>query len=118
MIKVKRVYDPISPADGQRFLVDRLWPRGIKREALKLDGRLKDVAPSDALRKWFTHDAEKWEEFCRRYFAELDEKPESWQMLVNADRNGTISLLYSSRELKYNNAVALTRYLEQLISRR
>jgi len=112
MIRVKRAYDPPAPEDGKRFLVDRLWPRGVKKEALKLDGWLKDVAPSDALRRWFGHDPAKWEEFQRRYFAELEAKPESWRPLLEAARAGNVTLLFSARDEAHNNAVALKAFLE------
>ncbi len=115
MIKVKRVYDLPAPDDGRRFLVDRLWPRGVKKEALQIDGWLRDVAPSHALRKWFGHDPAKWEEFQRRYFAELEAKPESWQPLLEAAREGTVTLLYSARDEAHNNAVALKAFLEARI---
>lgn len=112
MIQAKRVYDPPAPEDGKRFLVDRLWPRGVKKEALQLDGWLKDVAPSDALRKWFGHDPAKWEEFRERYFAELEAKPEAWRPLLEAARQGTVTLLFSARDEAHNNAVALKAFLE------
>lgn len=112
MIKVKRVYDPPAPDDGRRFLVDRLWPRGVRKEALQIDGWLRDVAPSDALRKWFGHDPAKWDEFRQRYFAELEAKPESWQPLLQAAQEGDITLLYSARDEAHNNAVALKAFLE------
>ncbi|WP_448591663.1 DUF488 domain-containing protein [Thermoflexus hugenholtzii] len=112
MIKVKRVYDPVEPDDGRRFLVERLWPRGIKKEALRMDGWLREVAPSDRLRRWFGHDPRKWEEFRRRYFAELEAHPEAWQPLLEAARLGNITLLFSARDPSYNNAVALREFLE------
>lgn len=112
MIQVKRVYDPPSPEDRARFLVDRLWPRGVKRETLWLEGWLKDVAPSDALRRWFGHDPAKWEAFQQRYFAELDGKPEVWQVILDPAREGNVTLLYSARDTEHNNAVALKSYLE------
>lgn len=112
MIRLKRVYDPPEPGDGDRFLVERLWPRGMKKEAL-LAQWIRDVAPSDALRRWFGHDPQKWEEFRRRYFAELDGKPEAWKPLLDAARRGTITLLYSTRDSEHNNAVALRAYLEE-----
>lgn len=112
MIQVKRVYDPVNPKDGMRFLVERLWPRGMKKEALHMDGWSKDVGPSDALRRWFSHDPAKWEEFRRRYFAELDSRPEAWRPLLDVARRGDTTLLYSSRDMEHNNAVALKAYLE------
>jgi Uncharacterized conserved protein len=112
MIKVKRVYDPAEPDDGRRFLVDRLWPRGVKKEALRMDGWLREVAPSDRLRRWFGHDPKKWEEFRRRYFAELEAHPEAWQPLREAARAGNVTLLFSARDTSYNNAVALREFLE------
>ncbi len=113
MIRIKRAYDPPEPGDGQRFLVDRLWPRGVKKEDLHLDGWLKEVAPSDALRRWFGHDPAKWEEFQERYFAELDEKPQAWLPLLEAARQGDITLVYGARDPLHNNAVALKAYLER-----
>ena len=113
MIHVKRVYDPVSKQDGQRFLVDRLWPRGIKKEALQIIAWYKEVAPSDDLRHWYGHDPDKWCEFNERYFKELDSRPESWHPLLEAARQGDITLLFSSKELKINNAVSLRAFLEQ-----
>jgi uncharacterized protein YeaO (DUF488 family) len=113
MIQTKRVYDPPEPSDGTRFLVERLWPRGMKKETLKLDGWRKEVAPSAELRRWFGHDPAKWEEFRRRYFAELDEKPDAWQKIREAARRGNVTLLYSARDTKRNSAVALKAYLEE-----
>lgn len=112
MIKVKRVYELPAPEDGKRFLVERLWPRGLKKEELQLDGWLKEVAPSDALRKWFGHEPKKWEEFQRRYFHELEAKPEAWQPLLEAARHGDVTLLFSAKDESHNNAVALRRFLE------
>lgn len=113
MIRIKRVYEPPSPRDGARFLVDRVWARGRTREALKIDGWAKDAAPSTALRRWFGHDPRKWDEFRRRYFAELDSKPEAWRPLVEAARRRTVTLLYGARDEAHNNAVALKDYLER-----
>jgi len=113
MITTKRVYDTTGPEDGKRFLVERLWPRGIKKAALHMDGWLKDLAPSDALRRWFNHDPAKWDEFRQRYFAELYGRAEAWRPLLEAARQGTVTLLYSSHNLQYNNAVALKEYLEE-----
>lgn len=112
MIKVKRVYNLLESDDGARFLVDRLWPRGMKKEALRLDGWLKDVAPSDELRRWFGHDPARWDEFQRRYFDELDRRPDAWRPLVEAARRGDVTLLFAARDADRNNAVALKDYLE------
>ena len=112
MIKLKRVYDATEAEDGARFLVDRLWPRGIKKEAMKLDRWLKDVAPSDELRHWFGHDAARWPEFQQKYAAELDDQPETWQPLLEAAREGNVTLIYSARDTEHNNAVALKAYME------
>jgi len=111
-IRVKRIYEPAAPDDGCRFLVDRLWPRGVKREALSLDGWLKDVAPGDELRRWFGHDPARWDEFQRRYFAELDGKPQTWQPILEAAQRGNVTLLFSAHDIEHNNAVALRSYLE------
>jgi uncharacterized protein YeaO (DUF488 family) len=113
MIFIKRVYDDADMVDGRHFLVDRLWPRGIKKDDLPLDGWFKDVAPSDELRRWFGHDPEKWSEFRRRYWGELDARPESWQLLLTAAGEGDITLVYSARDTERNNAVALKTYLEE-----
>ncbi len=111
IIKVKRVYDEPSSDDGVRVLVDRLWPRGLSKESTRIDLWLRDVAPSDELRKWFNHDASKWEEFKRRYFKEL-ENNKAVNELINLLRDRrTITLLYSAKS-PYNNATALKEYLE------
>ena len=112
MIKLKRVYEPASLNDGVRILVERLWPRGIKKDALKLDTWLKDVAPSDGLRRWFGHDPKRWSRFRGRYFAELDGNPQTWESLSKAARRGRVTLIYSSRDMEHNNAVALKDYLQ------
>lgn len=113
MIVTKRVYDNPDPEDGARFLVERLWPRGMKKESLHMEGWRKDVAPSDALRRWFGHDPARWDEFRSHYFAELDGRSETWRPLLEAARQGTVTLLYSARDLEHNNAVALKEYLEK-----
>lgn len=113
MIKIKRVYESPADADGTRFLVERLWPRGMKKEALHMDEWLKEVAPSDGLRRWFGHDPDKWGEFRDRYFAELDEKPEALKPIAEASRKGDVTLLYSARDRERNNAAALKDYLSE-----
>jgi len=117
MIKLKRVYEPASPDDGVRILVERLWPRGIKKDALKLDTWLKEVAPSDGLRRWFGHEPKKWNGFRDRYFAELDANPQTWESVAKAVRRGRVTLIYSSRDTEHNNAVALRNYLEDKMQR-
>ncbi len=112
MINVQRVYQSPIHNVGKRFLVDRLWPRGISKEKLRLDAWLKEVAPSDSLRKWYHHDPDNWDEFKRRYFLELDQNPDAWKPLLEAARQHNITFLYSSKEENYNNAVALKTYLE------
>ena len=112
-INIKRVYDPVSKDDGVRILVDRLWPRGIKKEDLKMDFWLKEAAPSTDLRKWFSHDPAKSEGFQKKYFAELDEHPEVLEPIVDALKKGTVTLLYSARDTKENNAISLKNYLEK-----
>jgi uncharacterized protein YeaO (DUF488 family) len=111
VITLARVYDQASAGDRPRFLVERLWPRGVRRADLQLDDWLKDVGPSTELRRWFGHEPEKWDEFRRRYFAELDSRPEAWEPLRDAADAGDITLLYSSHDAEHNNAVALREYL-------
>jgi uncharacterized protein YeaO (DUF488 family) len=118
VIQLKRAYDKGAPEDGRRFLVERLWPRGVKKTDLPLDGWLKDVAPSDALRRWFSHDPAKWNEFQRRYCTELDSRPEASAPILEAARAGRVTLVYSSRDAEHNNAVALKTYLEGRVRRR
>lgn len=113
MVFLKRAYDTASTNDGQRFLVERLWPRGVKKNALRIVGWLKDAAPSTSLRKWFSHDPAKWNEFRKCYFAELDTHRDVLRPLVDAARQGNITLVYSSHDIEHNNAVALKQYLER-----
>src|SRR5690606_23645347 len=110
----KRVYLPADQADGNRVLVDRLWPRGLSKEKLGDVAWVKDVAPSDRLRKWFDHDPEKWDRFRERYFAELDANPEGVAALRKAlVPKGRNTLLFGAHEEAYNNAVALCAYLRR-----
>ena len=111
MLALKRVYDKADPADGVRFLVERFWPRGVRKTDLRIDAWLKDVAPSDALRRWFSHDPKKWTLFRQRYFAELDSQPQVLEAIRSAARRGRVTLVYSSRDTEHNNAVALKEYL-------
>ncbi len=118
MITLKRAYDPISRSDGTRFLVERLWPRGLTKAKLQIDAWLKEAGPSTALRKWFGHDPEKWDTFRARYARELDSRPEAWQPIVSAARRGTVTLVYSSHDAAHNNAIALQQYLRAKVRRR
>jgi uncharacterized protein YeaO (DUF488 family) len=111
MFKLKRAYDPPEGNDGARFLVDRLWPRGVKKESLKIKLWLKEVSPSEALRREFHSHPEKWPEFRRRYFKELDDHPEAWKPLIDAAQKGPVTLVYAARDSTHNNAAALAEYL-------
>lgn len=113
MIFIKRTYDPAQPEDGQRFLVDRLWPRGVSKERLQAEAWLKEAAPSNELRRSFGHTPEHWQEFRKRYRAELRDRPETWQPLLEAARQGDITLLYSAKNTELNNAVVLKEFLEE-----
>jgi uncharacterized protein YeaO (DUF488 family) len=109
-IEIARAYDaPRTP--GRRFLVDRLWPRGLAKNDLDLAGWPKDVAPSTELRRWFGHDPQRWEEFRRRYEAELEARPGAWQPLLAAARADDVTLLYAARDAEHNNAVVLRDFL-------
>jgi uncharacterized protein YeaO (DUF488 family) len=112
MVKLKRAYEPVSKDDGVRVLVERLWPRGRTKAKLRLDAWLKEVGPTTELRQWFSHDPQKWPQFRRRYFRELDSRPESWRPILSAARRGTVTLVYSSHDEEHNNAVALKEYLQ------
>ncbi len=113
MIQLKRAYEQAGPEDGVRYLVERLWPRGVKKTELRLDGWLKDAAPSDDLRRWFAHDPKKWDEFRRRYDTELDSRAEALLPIQTAARRGRVTLVYSAHDTEHNNAVALKQYLER-----
>jgi uncharacterized protein YeaO (DUF488 family) len=113
MIKLKRIYEPAAPSDGVRILVERLWPRGVKKTSARLDQWAKEAAPSGILRRWFHHDPARWDEFRRRYFQELDENEERWRPLLAASSEGRVTLVYSSHDREHNNAVALKEYLDR-----
>lgn len=120
MVKLKRVYDPASRNDGYRVLVERLWPRGIRKEALPLGAWEKEVAPSTELRKWFGHDPERWPEFQKRYRKELKEGPAPERLRELAERalQHTVTLVFSSHDAEHNNAVVLKEELERIAHRR
>jgi uncharacterized protein YeaO (DUF488 family) len=115
VIRIVRVHELDPGVPGARFLVDRLWPRGVARDALELDGWLRDAAPGDELRRSFGHDPARWAEFRRRYVAELDAHPETWAPLRAAAAAGDVVLLYAARDREHNNAVVLRDHLEQAI---
>jgi uncharacterized protein YeaO (DUF488 family) len=115
-IRVKRVYEDPSPGDGYRILVDRLWPRGSTKEKLQLSQWIKDIAPSNELRRWYGHDPEKWPEFQKRYFAELDANPTAVETLQTCLQNeSVVTFLFGSKEKKLNNAVALQIYCKSFL---
>jgi uncharacterized protein YeaO (DUF488 family) len=112
VIKIKRVYELYDSGDGNRILIDRLWPRGLTKDKAKIDLWLKDIAPSAALRKWFGHDPEKWPEFQRRYKNELDANKESVETLRTQLKAGPATLVYGAKDEQHNDAVVLAEYLE------
>jgi uncharacterized protein YeaO (DUF488 family) len=112
-IRLKRAYDPPAKADGRRVLVDRVWPRGVSKDRLRLDAWLKEAAPSPSLRKWFDHDPAKWNAFKDRYFRELDQRPEAVERLLAICGDGTVTLVFGAKDTRHNNAVALKAYLER-----
>jgi uncharacterized protein YeaO (DUF488 family) len=116
MLKIKRVYENASAGDGVRFLVDRLWPRGLKKEDLKMKAWLKEVSPSPDLRKWYSHDVAKWEEFQQRYRAELKSNPKAWQPILEVARQGNVTLLYSAKDTEHNSALVLKEFLKEKVS--
>lgn len=112
-IQVRRVYDPPEADDGVRILVDRIWPRGVSKERARIDLWLREVAPSDELRRWFGHDPARWEEFQARYRQELEANPAALTPLLQAVRRGPVTLVYSARDQHHNQAVALKTVLEE-----
>lgn len=114
MIKLKRVYDISEENDGFRLLVDRLWPRGVSKAKGKIDEWVKEIAPSDTLRKWFSHDATKWPEFKRLYFEELQNKGILVRNIIEKQSNHTVTFIYAAKDEAHNNAVALKEYIEDI----
>ena len=112
-IALKRAYDPPAKSDGRRVLVDRIWPRGVARDDLRIEAWLKELAPSPGLRKWFGHDPDKWEKFKERYARELDERPEALAQLAEMAKAGRLTLVFGARDTEHNSAVALREYLER-----
>ena len=111
-IRLKRVYEALSKEDGRRILVDRLWPRGLSKEKVHVDLWLKEIAPSNELRKWFAHDPAKWAEFKRRYRAELQKNPAPLALLRSEARQGPVTLIYGASDEQHNQAVVLLELLK------
>lgn len=118
MIRIKRTYEPPARGDGRRILVERLWPRGMKKEDLHADAWLKDVAPSTELRQWFGHEVERWAEFQQRYRKELSANADAWAPILDADKSGTVTLLYSAHDVEHNGALVLRDFLSKRQLRR
>src|SRR6476469_5022584 len=113
MIQLKRVYEAPSPTDGERILVDRLWPRGLTKKRAAVDLWLKDVAPSPELRKWFAHDPARWEQFQKRYGRELRQRKDAIRLLKQKVKKGMVTLVYAARDEEHNGALALKRHLQR-----
>ena len=118
MIRLKRAYEPTAREDGRRFLVERLWPRGVRKNALQLDAWLKDVAPSTELRKWYSHDPAKWRDFKKRYWKELETKKDVVLRLAKEAKENKVTFVFGSKEEKQNNANALKEYIENVFLKR
>ncbi|MDE3059041.1 MAG: DUF488 domain-containing protein [Bacteroidota bacterium] len=116
-ITVKRIYDAPEKSDGYRILVDRLWPRGISKDSAHIDEWLKELAPSDALRKWFHHDSERWQEFQKRYKAELDSSAlqETLRRLGAMAKKKKVTLLFGAKDIERNNAAALASFIKKML---
>lgn len=112
MIKIKRAYEPSAAGDGKRYLVDRLWPRGVKKSALHIEAWLKDAAPTRDLIAWFGHDPKKWTEFRRRYRKQMAGNREALDPILKSARRGRVTLVYGARDEKHNNALVLKEYAE------
>lgn len=117
VIKIKRVYDPALKEDGYRILVDRLWPRGLKKPAVKMDEWIKELAPTTALRKWFAHDPERWTEFQVRYKAEINNNEAIQNFLAAHEDKKVVTLLYGAKDEIHNHALVLQEYLAELLSK-
>jgi uncharacterized protein YeaO (DUF488 family) len=113
MLRLKRAYEPAAPGDGERILVERLWPRGLTKARAAIDEWMKDLAPSPQLRKWFSHDPAKWKQFQQRYWKELQEHPEAVDQLRKKSRRGRVTLVYAARDEEHNAALALKAFVER-----
>jgi uncharacterized protein YeaO (DUF488 family) len=112
-VRTKRIYDKWSEDDGFRILVDRLWPRGINSDKAKVDLWLKEIAPSNELRRWFAHTEEKWDEFKQKYYQELADKGALCDIIIERSQQANVTLLYGARNQRFNNAVALKEYIDK-----
>jgi uncharacterized protein YeaO (DUF488 family) len=115
-IQIKRIYEPYAESDGYRILIDRLWPRGMKKENARIDKWLKEVAPSTTLRKWFDHDPEKWDQFRQKYHAELSGSAALGELLSYVDKHKTITLLFAAKDQEHNHAIVLLQFITDSIS--
>ncbi|HEX7765937.1 MAG TPA: DUF488 family protein, partial [Nitrospira sp.] len=118
LVRIKRIYEPVVKGDGYRILVDRLWPRGVSKVAARIDLWMRDIAPSTALRRWFNHDPAKWKEFCERYRIELREQQSLLDAVRQQAKEGPVTLVYSARDERFNQAVALQLVLKQSTTRK
>lgn len=118
LVRIKRIYEPAVKGDGYRILVDRLWPRGVSKVAARVDLWMRDIAPSTTLRRWFNHDPAKWEEFCERYRIELREQQPLLDAVRQQAKEGPVTLVYSARDKRFNQAVALQMVLKQSTTRK
>lgn len=115
MINIVHLYENKGPFEGESYLVDRLWPRGVKKEDLHITSWIKEIAPTTELRKWFNHEVEKWDDFVKRYTQELDNNQEALKPLIEAAQKGDVTLLYGAKEREHNNAVVLKAYIERIL---
>ncbi|HTE01441.1 MAG TPA: DUF488 domain-containing protein [Mucilaginibacter sp.] len=114
-VQIKRIYDPVETTDGARILIDRLWPRGVKKESARLDEWMKAISPSVTLRKWFDHDPAKWEEFKAKYTFELKQNKAVDDLLNIIQKNKTVTLLYAAHDAQYNHAIVLLQFINALL---
>jgi uncharacterized protein YeaO (DUF488 family) len=117
VVRLRRAYDPVSDDDGQRILVDRLWPRGVSKERARLDRWAKELSPSKELCEWFDHDPAKWGEFQRRYNAELDSLDAQLKVIARDAEKGVVTLIYGARDEEHNQAVVLKAAIEHLVKK-
>lgn len=117
MIKIKRIYEKAEDKDGFRILIDRLWPRGLSKEKARIDEWLRDIAPSNELRRWFHHDLSRWEAFKKRYREELKGKNTISERIIKVAKKGNVTLTYAAKDKEHNNAIILKEFLEEKISK-